>query len=135
LIPKASHNTARRDYLRRSENPNILLARGHLCRTRGVRSAGAREVHLRISCPPTISPCFYGVDTPDKRELIAANNSVEEIRKFVEADSLGYLSLEALRRAVGDDQHQFCYACYTGDYPTDLVHIEDLLASKAHRGR
>ncbi len=102
---------------------------------RMVRSAGAREVHLRISCPPTISPCFYGVDTPDKRELIAANNSVEEIRKFVEADSLGYLSLEALHRAVGDDKHQFCYACYTGDYPTDLVHIEDLLASKAHRGR
>jgi len=102
---------------------------------RMVRSAGAREVHLRISCPPTISPCFYEVDMPDKRELIAANNSVEEIRKFVEADSLGYLSLEGLRRAVGDEKHEYCYACYTGDYPTDLVHIEDLLASKAHRGR
>ena len=70
---------------------------------RMVRSAGAREVHLRISCPPTISPCFYGVDTPSKRELIAANNTVEEIRRFVEADSLGYLSLAALREAVGDD--------------------------------
>ena len=63
---------------------------------RMVRQAGAREVHLRISCPPTISPCFYGVDTPTKRELIAANHTVEEIRRFVEADSLGYLSHEGL---------------------------------------
>jgi len=101
---------------------------------RMVRSAGAREVHLRISCPPTVSPCYYGVDTPDKSELIAANSTVEEIRRFVEADSLGYLPIEALRRAVGDDQkHEFCYACYTGAYPTELVHIEDLLASKPKR--
>ncbi len=100
---------------------------------RMVRSAGAREVHLRISCPPTISPCYYGVDTPDRRELIAANSSVEEIRRFVEADTLGYLPIEALREAVGDANHEFCYACYTGVYPTDLVHIEDLLASKPKR--
>ena len=65
---------------------------------RMVRQAGAREVHLRISCPPTISPCFYGVDTPTKRELIASNNNVEAIRRFVEADTLGYLSLASLRR-------------------------------------
>ncbi len=71
---------------------------------RMVRQAGAREVHMRISCPPTISPCFYGVDTPNKSELIAANNTIEEIRRFVEADSLGYLSLGALRKAVGDDR-------------------------------
>ncbi len=100
---------------------------------RMVRNAGAREVHLRISCPPTMSPCYYGVDTPTKRELIAANSTVEEIRRFVEADSLGYLPLAALREAVGDVNHEFCYACYTGDYPTDLVHIEDLLASKPKR--
>ncbi len=61
-----------------------------------VRNAGAREVHMRISCPPTKSPCFYGVDTPVERELIAANNTVDEIRRFIEADSLGYLSLSAL---------------------------------------
>ena len=67
---------------------------------RMVRQAGAREVHLRISCPPTISPCFYGVDTPSKQELIAANQAMEEIRRFVEADSLGYLSLESLSQAV-----------------------------------
>src|SRR6516164_6315125 len=86
---------------------------------RMVRQAGAREVHLRISCPPTISPCFYGVDTPTKGELIAANQSTEEIRRFVEADSLGYLSLGSLRKAVGDVRDEFCYACYTGEYPTE----------------
>jgi amidophosphoribosyltransferase len=93
---------------------------------RMVRNAGAREVHLRISCPPTISPCYYGVDTPTKSELIAANQSIEEIRKFVEADSLGYLSQSSLRTAVGDVNHEYCYACYTGNYPTELVNIEDL---------
>ena len=98
---------------------------------RMVRQAGAREVHVRVSCPPTISPCFYGVDTPTKNELIGANNTVEEIRKFVEADSLAYLSLASLRRAVDDDRkHEYCYACYTGDYPTELVNIEELMAAK-----
>ena len=97
---------------------------------RMVRNAGAREVHLRISCPPTISSCFYGVDTPSESELIAANHSVEEIRRYVEADTLSYLSLGALREAVADDKGQYCYACYTGNYPTDLVHIEELIAAK-----
>lgn len=97
---------------------------------RMVRSAGAREVHLRVSCPPTISPCFYGVDTPTKKELIAANNTVDEICRFVEADSLGYLPLPLLRKAVDDDERlDYCYACYTGDYPTDIINIEELLAS------
>ncbi len=99
---------------------------------RMVRSAGAREVHLRISCPPTISPCFYGVDTPTKNELIAANNTVEEIRRFVEADSLGFLPLGSLRNAVADHDHEFCYACYTGNYPTDFVDLEQLVAVRAH---
>jgi amidophosphoribosyltransferase len=98
---------------------------------RMVRQAGAREVHVRVSCPPTISPCFYGVDTPTKNELIGANNTVEEIRRFIEADSLAYLSLASLRRAVEDDQkHEYCYACYTGDYPTELINIEELMAAK-----
>jgi amidophosphoribosyltransferase len=100
---------------------------------RMVRQAGAREVHLRISCPPTVSPCFYGVDTPSERELIAANNTVEEIRRFVEADSLGYLSLAGLREAVGDDDDQYCYACYTGNYPTELVNIDELRMAKGRR--
>jgi len=101
---------------------------------RMMRNAGAREVHVRITCPPTRSPCFYGVDTPTKRELIAANNTVEEIRRFIEADSLGYLSLAGLREAVADDKHEYCYACYTGDYPTELVNIEALMTEKERRG-
>ena len=100
---------------------------------RMVRQAGAREVHLRISCPPTVSPCFYGVDTPTRSELIASNHPVDEIRRFVEADSLGYLSLSSLRQAVGDDRHEYCYACYTGDYPTELINIEELIAARQKR--
>ena len=65
-----------------------------------VRAAGAKEVHMRIACPPTISPCFYGVDTPNRSELIAATHSLDQIRDFIEADSLAYLSLEGLLRAV-----------------------------------
>ncbi len=83
-----------------------------------VKAAGAREVHLRISCPPTISPCFYGVDTPSRSELIAATHTIEEIRKYVEADSVAYLSIEGLRAAVGPEQAgSYCTSCYTGVYP------------------
>lgn len=82
-----------------------------------VRAAGAKEVHLRISCPPTISPCFYGVDTPKRSELIAATHEIEEIRRYVGADSLGYLSLEGLLGAVGDKRRSYCTSCYTGEYP------------------
>lgn len=98
---------------------------------RMVRSAGAREVHLRISCPPTVSPCFYGVDTPVEKELIAANATLEEIRKYVEADTLGYLSMPSLREAVGDADLNYCYACYTGNYPTELINIEELKSARA----
>lgn len=96
---------------------------------RMVRSAGAREVHLRISCPPTVSPCYYGVDTPSRRELIAANHNIREIEEFVEADSLAYLSLESLRESLKDSDHRFCYACYTGKYPT-LVQIDEIVLAK-----
>ncbi len=96
---------------------------------RMVREAGAREVHFRISCPPTISPCYYGVDTPTHRELIAANNDVRQIQEYIEADSLAYLSLEALRESVQDGDHRFCYSCYTGKYPT-LVQIDELVLAK-----
>jgi amidophosphoribosyltransferase len=84
---------------------------------------------VRISCPPTISPCYYGVDTPRKDELIAARNSVEKIREYLGADSLGYLSLGSLREAVEDTQGKFCTSCYTGSYPTELVQLE----VEAHR--
>jgi amidophosphoribosyltransferase len=101
---------------------------------RMVRHAGAREVHMRISCPPTISPCFYGVDTPNKSELIAANSSIEEIRRFIEADSLAYLSMDALRRSVADERGEYCYACYTGRYPTDFINIEQLVRAGKKAG-
>jgi amidophosphoribosyltransferase len=91
---------------------------------RMVREAGAREVHVRISCPPTISPCYYGVDTPTREELIASSNSPEEICKFLGADSLGYVSLVNLKQAVNDTQGRYCTSCYTGVYPTDLVQLE-----------
>ena len=91
---------------------------------RMVREAGAKEVHVRISCPPTISPCYYGVDTPTREELIASSNSPEEIRKFLGADSLGYISMAGLRQAVNDREGKFCTSCYTGVYPTDLVQLE-----------
>ena len=81
-----------------------------------VRAAGASEVHLRISCPPTVGPCHYGVDTPRRSELIASSHTVDEIRRFIGADTLGYLSLEGLYRAVGEGG-SFCAACYTNDYP------------------
>jgi amidophosphoribosyltransferase len=113
-----------------------------------MREAGATEIHMRISCPPTISPCYYGVDTPTREELIAADESrrrprltqeefdafegkrdprqrsVEEIRRYLGADSLGYLSLESLRRAVGDAAGTFCTSCYTGVYPVDGAQAE-----------
>ncbi len=99
---------------------------------RMVRNAGAKEVHMRISCPPTISPCFYGVDTPSKKQLIAANKSVEEIRKYIGADSLVYLSVEGLKKACGEGvKTTYCTACYTGKYPTDWVDIEEIQPASA----
>jgi amidophosphoribosyltransferase len=85
-----------------------------------IRAAGAKEIHVRITSPPIIGPCYYGIDTPTKRELIGSTKSVEEIRKFIGADTLGYLSLESLMKAV-EDNGRFCSACFTDVYPTDIV--------------
>src|SRR4051812_41972258 len=95
------------------------LVRGTTSRkiVRMVRATGAKEVHVRISCPPTISPCFYGVDTPRRSELIAATHTIDEIRDYLDADSVAYLSLEGLLGAVGDDSSGYCRSCYTGQYP------------------
>ncbi|HVZ83968.1 MAG TPA: amidophosphoribosyltransferase [Terracidiphilus sp.] len=99
---------------------------------RMVRGAGAKEVHLRISCPPTISPCFYGVDTPSKRDLIAANHSIEEIRRFIEADSLAYLTLDGLLQSVqSEEKTGYCTACYTGQYPTQWIDVDEILPATA----
>jgi amidophosphoribosyltransferase len=91
---------------------------------RMVRAAGAREVHVRISCPPTISPCYYGIDTPSKSELIAATHTIDEIREFLEADSVAYLSLEGLLSAVDKDRGSYCSSCYTGRYPVEFPRDE-----------
>lgn len=101
---------------------------------RMIRSAGATEVHMRISCPPTISPCFYGVDTPSKKQLIAANKSIDEIREYIGADSLAYLSVEGLKQACGEgEKTAYCTACYTGKYPTDWVDIEEIQPALVRR--
>ena len=89
-----------------------------------VRAAGAKEVHVRISCPPTISPCFYGVDTPSRSELIAATHTLDEIRGYLGADSVGYLSLEGLMSAVGTGRSGYCSSCYTGHYPVEFPRDE-----------
>jgi amidophosphoribosyltransferase len=85
-----------------------------------LKAAGAKEVHMRISSPPTVAPCFYGIDTPQRRELIANQKSLEEIREYTEADSLSYLSEDGMLEAVrnGDDPRRlYCTSCFTGKYP------------------
>jgi len=82
-----------------------------------LREAGATEVHIRITCPPVVWPCFYGIDFPTRQELIAADLTVEQIRDYVGADSLGYLSLDGMVQAAGDEKSSFCRACFDGEYP------------------
>ena len=89
---------------------------------RMLRDAGAREVHMRISSPPTTGSCYYGIDTPTRRELIASSHSVEEIRRFIDADSLAYLSVEGMYAVFNGNRQGFCDACFSGKYP---VHFED----------
>jgi amidophosphoribosyltransferase len=84
---------------------------------RMLRDAGATEIHVRISSPPIRYPCFYGIDTPTRGELIAANCSEDEIRKYLEVDSLGYLSVEGMLESTGLPPDDFCVACFRGDYP------------------
>jgi amidophosphoribosyltransferase len=99
---------------------------------RMVREAGAKEIHLRISCPPTISPCYYGIDTPNKADLIAAQMSVEEIRKFIEADSLGYLSLDGMIEAIGISPNSSCVACWNEKYPTRITSEAETMWERDH---
>ena len=81
-----------------------------------IRNAGAAEIHMRISSPPTMFPCYYGIDTPTRQELIASSHNIEEIRKYITADTLGYISLEGVRKVV-DRPVNYCVACFCGDYP------------------
>ena len=95
------------------------IVRGTTCKTRvnNLKEAGAKEVHVLVSCPPHMHPCVYGIDFPDRNKLMAANHSLEEIRKYLSADSLCYLSQEGLVKATGLPASDFCMACYDGDYP------------------
>ena len=99
-----------------------------------VRDGGASEVHMRIASPPTTNPCFYGVDTPDKDKLLAARLDIEAMRAFIKADSLAFISLDGLYRAVDEPgrnaaRPQYCDACFSGDYPT---HLTDNLQGRQH---
>ena len=89
-------------------------------RVRALRQAGAKEIHMRVSCPPLVSPCFYGIDFPTQKELIASNHSIEEIKDFIGVDSLKYLSLEGMLGSMLHSKEEFCTACFTGDYPTKV---------------
>src|SRR6266481_897768 len=91
------------------------LVRGTTSRglVRMIRDAGAREVHFRVASPPITGPCYYGIDTPTREELIAANHSVDEIRRFLDVDSLGYLSLEGMLSASAGAADRFCHACWS----------------------
>ncbi|MFW6308099.1 MAG: amidophosphoribosyltransferase, partial [Campylobacterales bacterium] len=93
------------------------IVRGTTSRSivRMLKDAGAREVHVRISAPPTISPCYYGVDTPSKEELISAGSTASEVANFIEADSLSFLSIEGMNRAIGNEA-EYCKACFDGEY-------------------
>ena len=95
------------------------IVRGTTCRSRlkAIRAAGAREIHMRVSCPPIMNPCFYGIDFPTRKELIAATHTLAEIRKFLEVDSLGFISLEGMLSAVKGNKTDYCTACYSGKYP------------------
>ena len=91
-----------------------------------VRAAGATEVHMRIASPPTTYSCFYGVDTPDRDQLLAAQNNLEEMAKIIGVDSLAFLSMDGLYRAMGEDgrdmdEPQYCDACFSGEYPIKLT--------------
>ena len=85
-----------------------------------LEEAGAKEVHMRISCPPTRFACFYGIDFPTRTELLAAEHSVDEIRSFLEADSLGYLSVKAMLSCMSNPPEHYCTACWSGDYPVSV---------------
>jgi amidophosphoribosyltransferase len=98
------------------------IVRGNTAKSRVkvLRAAGATEVHMRISCPPHVSPCYYGIDFPSRKELLACNNSMDEIKKFLGVDSIGYLSLEGMLSATTQEKDHFCAACFTGQYPTPV---------------
>ena len=113
------------------------IVRGTTCKARvnNLKEAGAKEVHVMVSCPPHMHPCVYGIDFPDRNKLMAANYSIDEIRKYLNADSLHYLSLDGLVKATGLPKESFCLACYNGDYPVsyDAVVDKHIMERRRHR--
>ena len=111
------------------------IVRGTTARARVItlREAGAKEVHMRVSCPPHKWPCAYGIDFPTRKELMAANNSQEQIREFLSADSLGYLSLDGMIASTGLPANEFCAACYTGQYPSPVESEMDKFVMEQRR--
>jgi amidophosphoribosyltransferase len=103
------------------------IVRGTTCKARvnNLKEAGATEVHVMVSCPPHMNPCVYGIDFPDRNKLMAANYSIDEIRKYLNADSLAYLSIDGLVKATDLPGQAFCLACYNGDYPVPYDPLVD----------
>jgi amidophosphoribosyltransferase len=113
------------------------IVRGTTCKARvnNLKEAGAKEVHVLVSCPPHMNPCVYGIDFPDRTKLMAANHSVDEIRKYLNADSLGYLSQDGMVRATGLPKNSFCMACYDGKYPVPYDPVVDKHIMERRRSR
>ena len=113
------------------------IVRGTTCKTRvhNLKEAGAREVHVMVSCPPHMNPCVYGIDFPDRTKLMAANHSLDEIRRYLKADSLAYLSEAGMVKATGLPASSFCMACYNGDYPVKFDARLDKLIIESRRAR
>ncbi|MBI4323885.1 MAG: amidophosphoribosyltransferase [Chloroflexi bacterium] len=113
------------------------IVRGTTCKTRvnNLKEAGAREVHVRVSCPPHMHPCVYGIDFPDRSKLMAANHTLDEIRKYLNADSLAYLSQEGMVKATGLPRTAFCMACYDGNYPVPYDPLADKHILERRRAR
>jgi amidophosphoribosyltransferase len=113
------------------------IVRGTTCKARvnTLKEAGATEVHVRVSCPPHMHPCVYGIDFPDRSKLMAANHSVEEIRKYLNADSLHYLSQEGMVAATSLPRESFCMACYDGRYPVPFDPAVDKHTIERRNGR
>ena len=113
------------------------FVRGTTCKTRinNLKDAGAKEVHVLVSCPPHKHPCVYGIDFPDRSKLMAANYSLENIQQYLNADSLGYLSQEGMVKATKLPVNNFCMACYDGDYPVEYDSAVDKHIIERRRAR
>jgi amidophosphoribosyltransferase len=113
------------------------IVRGTTCKARvnNLKEAGATEVHVLVSCPPHRNPCVYGIDFPDRSKLMAVNHSIDEIRSYLNADSLGYLSEDGMVRATGLPGESFCMACYNGKYPVPYDPVVDKNIMERRRAR